>query len=49
VYILDLDGTRQVIIATSQTGVSAADLAELERVIASIRIEPRASSPSPSP
>ena len=49
VYILDLDGTRQVIDTMYVPGTSAANLAELDQIIASIRFEPRASSPTPSP
>jgi hypothetical protein len=39
VYIVDVDGTRLVIVATHWAGTSAADLAELEAVVASIQIE----------
>jgi hypothetical protein len=46
VYIVDVDGTRQVIDTMYLPGTSADDLAELEQIVASIRFEPR---PSPSP
>jgi hypothetical protein len=49
VYILDVDGTRQVIDTMYMPGTSAATLAELDQIVASIRFEPRASSPTPSP
>jgi hypothetical protein len=49
VYIVDIDGTRQVIDTMYLPGTSAANLAELDQIIASIRFEPRAASPSPSP
>ena len=49
VYIVDVDGTRQVIDTMYLPGTSAANLAELEQIVASIRFEPRASTPSPSP
>jgi hypothetical protein len=49
VYILDVDGQRLVIDTMSLPGASATDLAEFDQIIASIRFEPRASSPSPSP
>jgi hypothetical protein len=49
VYILDVDGQRLVIDTMSLPGASAADLADFDQMIASIRFEPRASSPSPSP
>jgi hypothetical protein len=39
VYILDVDGTRQVIDTNYQPGTSEADLAELEQLMASIRFE----------
>jgi len=48
VYILDVDGQRLVIDTMSLPGASAADLAEFDQVIASIRFELRASGPSPS-
>jgi hypothetical protein len=49
VYIIDVDGQRLVIDTMSLPGASATDVAELDQLIASIRFEPRASSPSPSP
>jgi hypothetical protein len=49
VYIIDVDGKRVVIDTMSLPGASATDLAQLDQLIASIRFEPRASSPSPSP
>jgi predicted small secreted protein len=49
VYILDVDGQRLVIDTMSLPDASATDLAEFDQMIASIRFEPRASSPSPSP
>jgi len=49
VYIIDVDGQRLVIDTFSRPAASTADLAELDQIIASIRFEPRASSPSPSP
>jgi hypothetical protein len=49
VYIIDVDGQRVVIDTMSLPGASATDVAELDQIIASIRFEPRASSPSPSP
>ena len=49
VYIIDVDGQRLVVDTMSLPGASATDLAELDQIIASIRFEPRASSPSPSP
>jgi hypothetical protein len=49
VYIIDVDGQRLVIDTMSLPDASAADLAEFDQIIASIRFEPRASSPSPSP
>lgn len=51
-YIIDVDGTRQVIDAMYAPGTtSAADRAEQEQIIASIRFEPivPAASQSPSP
>jgi hypothetical protein len=48
-YLIDVDGQRLVIDTMSLPVASAADLAELDQIIASIRFEPRASSPSPSP
>jgi hypothetical protein len=49
VYIVDVDGTRQVIDTMYLPGTSAADRAELEQIVASIRFERSVSSPSPSP
>jgi hypothetical protein len=49
VYIVDVNGTRQVIDTMYLPGASAADRAELDQIVASIRFEPRASTPSPSP
>lgn len=49
VYIIDVDGTRQVIDTMYLPGTSQANLAELDQIIASIKFEPRASSASPSP
>ncbi len=46
VYIVDVDGTRQVIDTMYVPGTSAADLAELDQIVKSIRFEPR---PTPSP
>jgi hypothetical protein len=40
VYIVDVDGVRQVIDTMYLPGTSAASLAELEQVVASIRFEP---------
>jgi hypothetical protein len=48
VYIVDVDGTRQVIDTMYLPGASAADRAELDQIVASIRFEPRPASPSPS-
>jgi hypothetical protein len=53
-YILDVDGTRLVIDTSSLPGASEVDLAELEQLVASIRLEvltpiqSPAASPSPS-
>jgi hypothetical protein len=49
VYIIDVDGTRQVIDTMYLPGASAADRAELEQIVASIRFESPAASPSASP
>jgi hypothetical protein len=46
VYVVDVNGTRQVIDTMYLPGASAADRAELDQIVASIRFEPR---PSPSP
>jgi hypothetical protein len=40
VYIVDVDGTRQVIDTMYLPGTSAANLAELDQILASIRFEP---------
>jgi hypothetical protein len=40
VYILELDGERQVFLTQHRTATSASDLAELEAILASIRFEP---------
>jgi hypothetical protein len=48
VYIVDVDGTRQVIDTMYLPGASAADIAELDAIVASIRFEPRPAAPSPS-
>jgi hypothetical protein len=48
VYIVDVDGTRQVIDTMYLPGTSAADLAELDQIVASIRFETSPSNPSPS-
>jgi hypothetical protein len=47
VYIVDVDGTRQVIDTMYLPGTSAATLAELDEVVASIRFESPSASPSP--
>jgi hypothetical protein len=47
VYIIDVDGKRVVVDRMSLPGASATDLAEFDQIIASIRLEPRASRPSP--
>jgi len=49
VYIIDVDGTRQVIDSMFLPGTSTADRAEIDQIVASIRFEPRPASPSPSP
>jgi hypothetical protein len=48
-YIIDVDGTRQVIDAMYLPGTSAADRAELDQIVASIRFGSSRSSPSPAP
>ncbi len=48
-YIVDVGGTRQVIDAMYLPNASAADRAELDEIVASIRFEPRPASLSPSP
>ena len=49
VYIVDVDGTRQVLDTMYLPGTSAADRAEVDEIIASIRFEARPASPAPSP
>ena len=49
VYIIDVDGTRQVIDTMYLPGTSAADRAEIDQIVASIRFEPRPASQSPAP
>jgi len=49
VYIIDVDGRTVVIDTMSLPAASSTDLAELDQLIASIRFEPRPSSPSRSP
>jgi hypothetical protein len=49
IYIIDVDGTRQVIDAMHLPNASPADLAELDQIVASIRFETPPASPSPSP
>jgi hypothetical protein len=49
IYIVDVDGTRLVIDAMYLPGVSAADRAEQDQIVASIRFESSPASPSPSP
>ena len=46
VYIIDVDGKRQVIDTMYLPGTSAADRAELDQIVASIRFETQASGPS---
>ena len=48
VYILDVGGMRAVIDTLYTPGTSEADLAEAEQLIASMRFEWPAPSPSPS-
>jgi hypothetical protein len=40
VYIVDVDGARLIIDTWHMPDTSAADLAELESILASLRIEP---------
>jgi len=47
IYIMNVDGRRVVVDTMSLPSASASDLAELDELIASIRFEPRGSSPSP--
>lgn len=50
VYVVNVAGKRLAIVARHQPGTSAQDLAELERVVASIKIDPAVAAPlSPSP
>ena len=49
IYIIDVDGTRQVIDAMYLPNASAADRAELDQVVSSITFETASPSPSPSP
>lgn len=49
IYIVDVDGTRQVIDVMYLPNASAADRAELDRIVASIRFEPTLSAASHSP
>jgi hypothetical protein len=49
VYIVDVDGTRQVIDTMYLPGTSTADRAELDQIVASIRFESSPASASPSP
>jgi hypothetical protein len=48
VYIIDVDGKRQVIDTMYLPGASAANRAELDQIVASIRFETGPASPSPS-
>ena len=49
-YIVDVDGSRLALVGIYREDSSEADLAELEELVASIRIDPpsRGSSPSAS-
>ena len=49
VYIVDVDGSRQVIDTMYLPGTSAAERAEIDQIVASIHFEKRPASPSPSP
>jgi hypothetical protein len=54
IYIIDVDGTRQLVDVMYLPNASAADRAEQDQIVASIRFEspapsPSAPSPSPSP
>jgi hypothetical protein len=49
IYIVDVDGVRQVIDAMYLPNASAADRAEQDQIVASIRFEQPGASPSPSP
>jgi hypothetical protein len=48
VYVVDVVGNRLAVVARHQASSSAEELAELEAIVASIMIEPPATSPSPS-
>jgi len=48
VYVIDVDGTRQVIDTMYLPGTSIADRAELDQIVASIRFEGPPASPAPS-
>ncbi len=48
VYVVDVAGSRLVVVARHQADSTAADIAELEAALASIKIDAQASSPSPS-
>jgi len=48
VYIVDVDGTRQVIDTMYLPGTSTADRAEIDQIVASIRFEGPPASPAPS-
>ena len=48
VYVVDVAGNRFAVVARHQASSSAEELAELEAIVASIMIEPPATSPSPS-
>jgi len=49
VYAVDVDGNRLAVVATRQPDASEEDRAELEEMVASIRIDPPATTASPSP
>jgi hypothetical protein len=49
IYIVDVDGTRQVIDAMYLPNASAADRAELDQIVASIRFESSPATPVASP
>jgi hypothetical protein len=49
IYIVDVNGTRQVIDAMYLPNASAADRAELDQIVNSIRFEPAQAGSSPSP
>ena len=48
VYVVDVAGNRFAVVARHQASSSAEELAELQAIVASIMIEPPATSPSPS-